>query len=177
MDTTRIQGVFVEAVPEGDTQPRLVCADCGFIRYDNPKVVVGAVCIWQDKVLLCRRAIAPRIGYWTIPSGYLELNESTRAGAAREVWEEACARVEMDDLIGIYEVTHLSQVMVMYRARMTGPEYAAGPESQEVALFAWEDIPWDDLAFPSVRWGLERYPENEVLAVVHKPLGSPEPLR
>ena len=177
MTTTRTPGVFVETVPEGDTHARLVCSDCGFIRYDNPKVVVGAVCIWQDRVLLCRRAIAPRIGFWTIPSGYLELNESTRAGAAREVWEEACARVEMGDLIGIYEVTHLSQVMVMYRARMTGPEHAPGVESQEAALFAWDDIPWDDLAFPSVRWGLERYHENEVLAVVHKPLTEAGPLR
>lgn len=170
MTTSRTPGVFIEAVPEGDTLPRLVCADCGFIRYDNPKVVVGAVCVWQDKVLLCRRAIAPRIGYWTIPSGYLELNESTRAGAAREVREEACAEVEVDDLIGMYEVPHLSQVMVMYRARMTGPEHAPGVESQEAALFAWDDIPWDDLAFPSVRWGLERFHENQVLAVVHKPL-------
>ncbi len=177
MTDARPQGVFVEAVPEGDTLPRLVCADCGFIRYDNPKVVVGAVCVWQAKVLLCRRAIAPRIGFWTIPSGYLELNESTRAGAAREVREEACANVEMGDLIGIYEVPHLSQVMVMYRARMTGPEHAPGVESQEAALFAWDDIPWDDLAFPSVRWGLERFHHDQVLAVVHKPLGDKNPPR
>lgn len=148
---------FVETIPDGDNRTRLVCADCGYIEYANPKVVVGAVCVWNEKVLLCRRAIAPRIGYWTIPAGYMELNESTAEGAAREVREEACAGVCVEGLIGVYEIPHISQVHFIHRARLETPEYAAGSESQDVALFSWEDIPWTALAFPSVTWALERY--------------------
>ena len=150
----------MKSVPEGDNRTRLVCPDCGYIRYDNPKVVVGAVCTWENKVLLCRRAIEPRLGYWTFPAGYMELDESTAEGAAREVWEEARAKVEMDGLIGIYDIPHISQVYVVYRARMTTPAVAPGPESQDVVLFAWPDIPWDDLAFSSVAWALRRFRED-----------------
>ena len=122
-------------VPEGDNRTRLVCPDCGYIEYDNPKVVVGAVCTWEGKVLLCRRAIEPRLGYWTFPAGFLELDESTAEGAVREVWEEAQAKVEMDGLIGVYDIPHISQVYVVYRAHMMALEFAPGPESQDVALF------------------------------------------
>ena len=142
----------MESVPEGDNRTRLVCPDCGYIQYDNPKVVVGAVCTWEDRILLCRRAIEPRLGYWTFPAGFLELDESTAEGAAREVWEEAQAKVELDGLIGVYDIPHISQVYVVYRAHMTTPEFAPGPESQDVALFDWGDIPWDDLAFSSIAW-------------------------
>jgi ADP-ribose pyrophosphatase YjhB (NUDIX family) len=150
-------GPTVETVPKGDTRSRLVCPDCGYIEYSNPKVVVGAVCTWQDKVLLCRRAIAPASGRWTIPAGFMELGESTSEGAAREVWEEALARVRIEGLVGIYDIPHISQVHVIYRAAMTDAEFAAGEESEEVGLFAWSDVPWDELAFPSVRWALKRY--------------------
>jgi ADP-ribose pyrophosphatase YjhB (NUDIX family) len=150
-------GPTVETVPEGDNRTRLVCPDCGYIEYTNPKIVVGAVCSWEEKILLCKRAIAPSLGRWTIPAGFMELGESTAQGAAREVWEEAEAQVHIEGLIGIYEIPHISQVNVIYRAPMLGPECAAGQESQEAALFAWDEIPWDDLAFPSVRWSLERF--------------------
>ncbi|WES30227.1 NUDIX hydrolase [Varunaivibrio sulfuroxidans] len=153
-------GPLVETIPEGDNRARLVCPDCGYIEYANPKVVVGAVCVWEEKILLCRRAIAPRIGYWTIPAGYMELNESTTDGAVREVREEACTRILVDGLVGIYEIPHISQVHVIHRARLSEPVFAPGIESQEVALFAWADIPWDALAFPSNTWALERFREG-----------------
>lgn len=167
---------LVETVPEGDTHIRKVCPDCGYIKYDNPKIVTGAVCLWRDEkrgggrderqdetgdlVLLCRRAIPPRIGFWTIPAGYLELGESTAVGAARETLEEAGAAVTVEGLIGVYEIPHISQIYVIHRARLSRPEYAPGEESQETALFAWADIPWDALAFPAVTWALERYGES-----------------
>jgi ADP-ribose pyrophosphatase YjhB (NUDIX family) len=151
------RGPSVLTVPEGDNRERMVCPDCGFINYENPKIVVGAVCLWQEQFLLCRRAINPRRGYWTLPAGYLELNESTLAGAVREAWEEAQAKIAIDGLLAIYDIPRISQVQVMYRARLLTPEIAAGAESLEVKLFAWADIPWDELAFPSVRWALEHY--------------------
>lgn len=157
MSEGRPLGPIVERVPEGDNRTRLVCVDCGYIAYANPKIVVGAVCGWGDRILLCRRAIAPAQGLWTIPAGYMELSETTAEGAAREVWEEAQARVVIEELIGIYEIPKISQVNVIYRATMLGPEFAPGPESEAVDLFAWDDIPWADLAFPSNRWALERF--------------------
>jgi ADP-ribose pyrophosphatase YjhB (NUDIX family) len=147
------------AIPAGDDRERLICPDCGFIQYDNPKVVVGSVALWQDRILLCRRAIEPRSGFWTLPAGYLELNETTVEGARREAWEEARARIEIEALLAVYNIPRLSQVQIFYRARLLSDEIAAGPESREVALFAWDQIPWDDLAFPSVRWALGHHRE------------------
>ena len=165
MRPKKAPGPSVETIPEGDNRTRLVCPDCGYIRYDNPKIVVGAVCTWDDAFLLCRRAIEPRVGYWTIPAGYLELGETGAAGAAREVWEEACARIEVGRLIGIYEIPHISQVYMIYQARLAAPEFAPGAESLDVELFAWDDIPWKELAFPSVTWALER--SREAAGTVH----------
>ncbi|MFZ5610196.1 MAG: NUDIX domain-containing protein [Pseudomonadota bacterium] len=145
---------FTRRVPEGDNRERQVCATCGFIDYDNPKVVVGAVVRHGEKLLLCRRAIEPRKGYWTIPAGFLEHNESAEEGALREAREEACAAIEIDRLLAVYSIPRISQIQLIYRARLPLLEFAAGPESAEVALFAWEDIPWDTLAFPSVHWAL-----------------------
>ncbi len=142
-------------VPAGDNRSRLVCADCGFINYENPKVVVGAVCRWEDRILLCRRAIEPRRGFWTLPAGYLELNETTADGAKREAWEEARAKIELDGVLAVYSIARLSQVQVIYRARLLSPAIEIGPESTEVGLFRWAEIPWPDLAFPSVRWALD----------------------
>ena len=150
-------GPSVRAVPPGDDRERLVCPDCGFIAYENPRVIVGAVCVWQDRFLMCRRAIPPRKGFWTIPAGYLEMGETTAEGAAREAWEEAQARIEIEGLIGVYEIPRISQVYVVHKARLLAPEFAAGPESDEVVLMAWDDIPWDSIAFPSIRWALERF--------------------
>jgi ADP-ribose pyrophosphatase YjhB (NUDIX family) len=159
MSAPKPVGPSVRAIPDGDTRERLVCADCGFIQYDNPKIVVGAVPLWQDKVLLCRRAIAPRIGYWTLPAGYLELGETPEAGAAREAMEEANARIAIDALLAVYSVPRISQVQIIYRARLVDADVSAGPESQAVRLYAWDEIPWDQLAFPSVRWALHHWRE------------------
>src|ERR1044071_1739991 len=153
-DPRLVRGPSVRAIPEGDNRERMICADCGYVLYDNPKIVVGSVARWGERVLLCRRSINPRRGYWTLPAGYLELNESTSAGAEREAWEEARARIEIEGLLAIYDIPRISQVQLIYRARLLDEAVAAGPESLEVDLFGWNDIPWDDLAFPSVRWAL-----------------------
>lgn len=158
-DQPHVPDNFSRRVPEGDNRPRLVCDSCGFVSYENPKVVVGSVCTIGDRILLCRRAIEPRRGYWTLPAGYLEVHETTMAGALREAWEEAYARVEIDSLLAVYNVPRISQVQVIYRARLLSAEVAAGPESEEVRLFRWDEIPWEDLAFPSVRWALHHYRE------------------
>jgi len=150
---------FSRRTPDGDNRPRLVCDSCGFISYENPKVVVGSVCTLGDRFLLCRRAIEPRRGYWTLPAGYLEVHETTADGARREAQEEACAEIEIDGLLAVYNIPRISQVQVIYRARLVSPDVAAGPESQEVGLFLWDEIPWDDLAFPSVRWALHHHRE------------------
>lgn len=153
------RGPSIVAIPEGDNRERMICPDCGFIAYENPKVVVGSVVRWEDRILLCRRAIEPRRGFWTLPAGYLELNESTAAGAEREAMEEAEARILIDGVLAVYNVPRISQVQVIYRAHLAEPVFAAGVESLEVRLFAWEEIPWDELAFPSVRWALRHWRE------------------
>ena len=142
--------------PAGDTLERHVCSACGEIHYRNPKVVVGAVCSWQDRVLLCRRAIEPRAGFWAVPAGYLELGESTEEGAVRETFEEACARIEIYGLLAVYNVVRIGQVQLFYRARLLCPEIAAGIETLELDLFDWAAIPWAELAFPSVDYVLRR---------------------
>ncbi len=136
-----------------------MCSDCGFIHYDNPKVVVGAVSTWDGRILMCRRDIEPRRGYWTLPAGYLELNETTEAGAMRESWEEARARIEIDALLAVYNIPRISQVQLIYRARLLTPDVAVGEETQEVGLFEWADVPWQDIAFPSVHWALNDHRE------------------
>ncbi len=155
------RGPVVEQVPEGDDRTRLVCPDCGYIRYDNPKMVVGAVVTDGDRFLLCKRAIAPRRGYWTLPAGYLELGESPEDGARREAWEEARARLDIDALLAVYSIPRISQVQMIYRARLLDGAFAAGPESEAVKLFAWAEIPWAEIAFPSVHWALHHFREVE----------------
>ena len=157
--TAKPTGPTVLKVPEGDTHERLVCETCGFIHYKNPVVVVGSVCVWQDKFLLCRRAIEPRRGFWTIPAGFLELEESTAEGAAREALEEACAKIEIEALLAVYDIPRISQVQIFYAARLASPDIAPGVESLETRLMEWAEIPWDDLAFPSVQWALDDYQE------------------
>jgi ADP-ribose pyrophosphatase YjhB (NUDIX family) len=147
---------FRISVPEHDDRERRICGTCGFIDYVNPKIVTGVVA--EDahgRVLMCKRAIEPRSGFWTLPAGYMEEGESVAEGAAREAYEEARAQLEIVDLLGVYSIPRISQVQIFFRARLTSPDVSAGPESEEVALYAWEDIPFDDLAFPSVRWALE----------------------
>ena len=149
---------FSRKIPKGDSREREVCEDCGYIAYENPKIVAGAVVSHAGQILLCRRAIEPRSGFWTLPAGYLELHEQPEEGAKREVREEACAEVVLEGLIGIYTVARLSQVQMFFRARFAGePAFAIGEETLEVAMFGWEDIPWAEIAFPSVTWTLERW--------------------
>ena len=170
--TGQAAGPSVRTVPDGDTQERLVCPDCGYISYENPKVVVGSVALWEGRILLCRRAINPRKGYWTLPAGYLELNETAVEGAKREAWEEATAQLEMRGLLAVYSIPRISQVQLIYLADLITPEVTAGPESADVRLFPWDDIPWDDLAFPSVGWALNHYGEVGDAAVI-VPRGNP----
>ena len=148
---------FRRRIPAGDDRQRLICDSCGFIQYENPRIVVGSVACWEGRILLCRRAIPPRTGYWTLPAGYLELGETPEAGALREAWEEARARLELEQLLGVYSIPRISQVQLIYRARLLDSAVAAGPESREVALFRPEEIPIDDIAFPSVHWALEHF--------------------
>ena len=148
---------FSRIVPPDDDRRRLVCDQCGHIQYENPKIVVGSVVEHDDRILLCRRAIEPRDGYWTLPAGYLELGESPEEGARREAQEEARADLEIDRLLATYSITRISQVQLIYRATLATPGYSAGPESREVGLFRWEDIPWNELAFPSVHWALHHF--------------------
>ena len=148
---------FSAEIPEGDDRERAVCGKCGWIHYVNPRMIVGAVCTWEDKILLCKRAIEPRKGFWTLPAGFLEQNETTMEGVAREAQEEACADITVRELLAVYNVPHISQVQIMYLADLNDPDVRPGPESEDVALVTWEDIPWDDIAFPSVFWALNQY--------------------
>ena len=151
---------FVKEIPQGDNMERSVCAACGFVDYQNPKIVVGSVVLSEQKILLCKRAIEPRRGYWTLPAGYLEQHETAEDGAVREAREEAMAAIEIDRLLAVYSIPRISQIQLMFRARLLSPEIAPGPESEAVGLYAWEDIPWEDLAFPSVSWALRHYRET-----------------
>jgi ADP-ribose pyrophosphatase YjhB (NUDIX family) len=154
-ETDPARGPSVRAIPEGDNRERMICAECGYILYDNPKIVVGSVARYGERILLVRRSIDPRRGFWTLPAGFLELNESTNSGAEREAWEEARARIEIEGLLAIYDIPRISQVQLIYRARLLDDKVEPGPESIEVALFLWDEIPWNEIAFPSVRWALQ----------------------
>lgn len=151
---------FVRRIPEGDDRERLMCPDCGHVAYENPKVVVGSIVAEGDTVLLCRRAIEPRAGFWTIPAGYMEMGETVEEGARREAWEEARARIALDGVLAVYSIARIGQVQVIFRARLAEPGFEAGPESLEVRRFVWHEIPWDDIAFPSVRWALRAWREG-----------------
>lgn len=147
-------------IPPGDNMPRHVCDRCGAIHYQNPKIVAGCIAEWDHRILLCRRAIEPRAGLWTLPAGFMENGETTAEGAARETWEEAKAQVEISDLYALFNIPHISQVYLMFRARMLNDQFGPGTESLEVALFEEERIPWKELAFPVVRETLLRYFED-----------------
>ena len=166
---------FSRLVPDGDTVQRDVCDTCGFIRYENPKVVAGSVVSHEGKLLLCRRAIPPRHGFWTLPAGYMELNETVEDAARREAYEEAYARIDINALLAVYSIPRISQIQVMYRADLIDPAIGPGTESLEVALFDWDDIPWDEIAFPSVHWALtqhRRIRDEELFAPFSNPEGE-----
>ncbi|GBH25497.1 NUDIX hydrolase [Burkholderia vietnamiensis] len=140
----------IARIPQGDNRERFVCDHCGTIHYQNPRNVVGTVPVWGDQVLLCRRAIEPRYGFWTLPAGFMEMGETTAEAAARETLEEAGARVEIQNLFTLPNVPPVHQVHLFYLARLIDPDYEAGEESLEVKLFDEADIPWDEIAFPTV---------------------------
>jgi len=149
------------AIPEGDNRPRHVCTQCGTIHYQNPKNVIGTIPVWEHEgqlqVLLCRRAIEPRYGYWTLPAGFMENGETTGEAAARETEEEAGANIELGRLFALLNVAHVHQVHMFYLARLVDLDFHPGEESLEVQLFSESEIPWDDLAFPTIRKTLELF--------------------
>ena len=155
----------VVKVPDGDFLPRHVCDACGTIHYLNPKVVVGSVPEYQGRILICKRGIEPRIGYWTIPAGFMENDETLEAGAAREAREEARIEVEIGSLLLLANVTSARQVHVFFRSRMLSPDFGVTHESLEVKLVPPEEIPWADLAFPSTEYALRRYVEDRAKGV------------
>ena len=142
---------------DGDTKTRAVCSACHTIHYVNPLNVVGTIPMWGDKVLLCKRNIEPRKGKWTLPAGFMELGETTAEGAARETVEEAGAQFEMQALFSLINVARVGQVHLFYRATLLSPEFAPGTETQEALLFEEADIPWDEIAFRTVKETLEHF--------------------
>ncbi len=138
-------------IPAGDNRYRHVCCDCGFIHYQNPRIICGCLPLWENRILLCKRAIEPRQGYWTLPAGFMENNETTQEAAERETLEEANARIAIDDLYCLFNLPHINQVYFFYRGKLKDTHYSSGTESLEVDLFKPDDIPWDELAFTTVR--------------------------
>ncbi|GAA0745732.1 NUDIX hydrolase [Ideonella azotifigens] len=147
-------------VPADDSRPRAVCSQCHTVHYENPLNVVGTVPVWQDQVLLCRRAIEPRYGLWTLPAGFMELGETTAQGAERETDEEAGAQIEMQGLFTVLSVPRVGQVHLFYLARMLDTTLNPGPETLEAKLFREDEIPWDEIAFRTVRDTLLHYFED-----------------
>ena len=152
---SKCAGKLTVKIPSDDTRERHVCDNCDTIHYENPRNVVGTIPVWEDKVLLCKRAIHPRLGFWTLPAGFLEVGEPTQAGAIRETLEEAGAEVTTGALFSLLNVTHVQQVHMFYIAKLIQPVFSAGVESLEVALFSESEIPWDEIAFPTVKRTLE----------------------
>jgi ADP-ribose pyrophosphatase YjhB (NUDIX family) len=150
-------GTVALKIPAGDSLPRHVCDACSTIHYQNPKMIVGCIAEWEDRVLLCRRAIEPRLGLWTVPAGFMENGETTAQGAARETLEEANARVEVGPLYAMYNIPHINQVYILFRARLLDLDFSAGTESLEVKLFDEKDVPWESIAFATVRNTLNHY--------------------
>ncbi len=146
-----------EIIPQGDDRLRHVCEACKTVHYQNPKIVAGCIPVWENRLLLCRRAIEPRHGLWTLPAGFMENGESTEQAASRETREEACATVENMRLYGVFSIPHINQVYMMFRADMRNGEYQPGRESLDVQLYEKAQIPWSELAFPVVKLTLEHY--------------------
>lgn len=170
----------VHKIPEGDNLPRYVCEACNTIHYQNPRMVVGCVPVWEDKVLLCKRGIEPRYGLWTVPAGFMENGETLDAGALRETLEEACARVNIDKLYAVYNIPHVNQVYLLFLARLKDLDFKAGSETQEVRLFREDEIPWDQIAFATVRNTLTHFFADRArkqfgfhLGTIERPLSVP----
>lgn len=156
-----------KTVPQDDNRSRAVCQSCGTIHYENPKVVVGCLATWQDRVLMARRSIEPRKGLWNLPAGFLEIGESVEEGAAREVLEETEAEVEIKQLHTIYNLVHVSQVYMHFLAEVKDGKFGCGPESSEVELMTRKEIPWDEIAFSSTAFALKKFFDDPHYAGVH----------
>jgi ADP-ribose pyrophosphatase YjhB (NUDIX family) len=156
---------LTRTIPAGDNRPRMVCSKCATIHYVNPKIVTGCLPVWEDKVLLCRRAIEPCLGLWNVPSGYLENGESVEAGALREVWEEAAATVKIDYLITLYNLERINQVYLQFVGELVEGKFGVGEESLESTLFTEADIPWAEMAFTSSTFTIKRYFEDRRLGL------------
>tara|TARA_B100000900_G_scaffold414000_1_gene439397 strand:+ start:155 stop:706 length:552 start_codon:yes stop_codon:yes gene_type:complete len=148
-------------IPEDDNRERAICDECGAIFYENPKVVSGCILEWQDKILLCKRATEPRSGYWTLPAGFLENNETVAEGALRETYEEANAKSNNIELFYMCDLRHISQIYMMYRGLLLDGKYSAGPESEKVQLFTESEIPWEDIAFTVIEKTLKLYYQDK----------------
>ena len=163
-------------VPPGDSLPRYVCTNCGVIHYENPKMVVGCIPEWEGKILLCRRAIEPRLGLWTVPAGFMENGETTAEGAARETLEEGNARVEMLGLYAVFNIPHINQVYMLFRARLLNLDFSAGAETLETKLFDEDEIPWDEIAFVTVRRTLKHYFDDRRAGEFRFHIGTIDPM-
>jgi ADP-ribose pyrophosphatase YjhB (NUDIX family) len=162
----------VQRIPPGDQRLRFVCTVCEVVHYENPKIVAGCIPAWEDRVLLCRRAIEPRYGLWTLPAGFMENAETALEAAVRETLEEANARVEVLGLHTLINLPRVNQVYLMFRARLLDLDFSAGEESLEVALFREDEIPWDRLAFSTVQQTLTLYYEDYRLGLQRFHMGD-----
>ncbi|MAP94053.1 MAG: NUDIX hydrolase [Ponticaulis sp.] len=169
---SKAEARFKLAVPDGDDRERRMCERCDFIDYVNPRIVVGSIATWEDKILICKRAIEPRLGFWTLPAGFMETGETVEEAACREAEEEACADLEIERTLAIYSIPRISQVQIMFKAKLRSPDVAPGPESQEVKLVTWNEIPWADMAFPSAVWALKQWHSLNG-ETFHPPFGNP----
>lgn len=154
-------------IPEGDNRSRHICDNCGTIHYSNPKVVVGSIPVWENQILLCKRAIEPRKGFWTLPAGFLENRETVEEGAARETLEEANAEIRIVGLQSVYSIPHISQIYMFFLADLVDGKFSVSSESEEVKLFSVNEIPWEELAFTSVHFALKKYVDSPVKNSLH----------
>ena len=151
---------IIQKIPDGDNRQRFVCESCNQIYYENPKIIAGCLPIYRNRVLLCRRAIAPRKGYWTLPAGFLENGEAASEGARRETFEEANAKVNLSHLYSLFNLPHISQIYMFYIGELVDLDFSPGEESLETKLFLETEIPWEELAFPVVALTLKKYFQN-----------------
>ncbi len=162
--------VFKEV--EGDDFKRYCCENCNTIHYTNPKLVVGVLAYWEDKVLLCKRSIEPRKGYWNIPAGFLENNEMAEQGAQREAWEEAEAKVDIKGVLAVYSLPVANQIYIHFHGELLNGEFGVGVESLESQLFCEEEIPWDDIAFTSSSFALKKFFEDRRSGKINAHIGA-----
>lgn len=147
----------VQKIPPDDNRTRHVCIACGEVHYQNPRLIVGAIPEWEDQILLCRRAIEPRYGLWTLPAGFMENSETAPEAAARETFEEANTQVEVGELYSMYNLPYINQVHLLFRAKLLNLNFSAGTESLDVQLFQEQEIPWDNIAFRPIKLTLQHF--------------------